>query len=139
MSGLSPEQLDELIFDIKELLEEPWAKGIGCPRSLTLRDAVIITCAYTRQHIIQEVLAEIFDTSQPTVSRIITKFTPLIDEAAAGDRPSAEEAAEATKGAITLVDELATPNSTAINTKQNQDRSRLSAGGSRLSNYGLPR
>jgi hypothetical protein len=104
MSGLSPEQLDELIMDIEELLEEPWDKGIGCPRSLTLREAIIITCAYTRQHIIQEVLAEIFDTSQSSVSRIITKFTPLIEEATAGDRPSAEEAEEATKGAIALVD-----------------------------------
>ena len=104
MSGLSPEQLDELMTDIEELLEEPWDKGIGCPKSLTLREAIIITCAYTRQHIIQEVLAEIFDTSQSNVSRITAKFTPLIDEATAADRPSAEEAAEATKGAIALVD-----------------------------------
>jgi len=104
MSGLHDEQLDELVADIEELLEDPWDKGIGCPKSLTLRDAVIIACAYMRQHIIQEVLAEIFDTSQSTVSRIISKFTPIIEEATTGDRPSAEEAAEATKGAIALVD-----------------------------------
>jgi len=104
MSGLSPEQLDELMMDIEELLEEPWDKGIGCPKSLTLREAIIITCAYTRQHIIQEVLAEIFDTSQSNISRIIAKFTPLIEDVTAGDRPSAEEASEATKGAIALVD-----------------------------------
>ncbi|HYZ56273.1 MAG TPA: transposase family protein [Streptosporangiaceae bacterium] len=104
MSGLSTEQLDELILDIEELLEESWGKGIGCPKSLTLRDAVIIGCAYIRQHIIQEVLTEIFDTSQPTVSRIITKFTPLIEEATAVDRQTAEEAAEVTRSAIALVD-----------------------------------
>lgn len=104
MSGLSPEQLDELVLDIEELLEEQWDKGIGCPKSLTLRDAVVIACAYMRQHIIQEVLAEIFDISQPTVSRIVTKFTPLIEAATAGDRPTAEDAAEATRDAIALVD-----------------------------------
>jgi hypothetical protein len=104
MSGLSTEQLDELVFDIEELLEEPWDKGIGFPKSLTLRDAVIIACAYIRQHIIQEVLAEIFATSQPTISRIVTKFTPLIETATAIDRPSVEEAADGTKDAIALVD-----------------------------------
>jgi hypothetical protein len=104
MSGLSPEQLDELVLDIEELLEEQWDKGIGCPKSLTLRDAVIIACGYMRQNIIQEVWAEMFDTSQPTISRIVTKFTPLIELATAGDRPTADEAAEATRGAIALVD-----------------------------------
>ncbi len=95
MPGLGAEQIDELVLRVEEQLREPWDKGIGCPRSLTLRDAVIIACGYMRQNIIQAVWAEIFDTSQPTISRIITKFTPLIEKTTEEDRPTTEEAKEA--------------------------------------------
>jgi hypothetical protein len=37
MSGLDEEQLDELENRVAGLLEEPWAKGEGRPRELTLR------------------------------------------------------------------------------------------------------
>src|SRR5580693_4106996 len=57
-----------------------------------------------RNNITEEIWAEIFDVGQSTISRYITFLTPLIDQATAGFRPSAEEAAEATRGAITLVD-----------------------------------
>jgi hypothetical protein len=95
MSGLDSEQLDELVLRIEEQLDGPWDKGIGRPKSLTLREAIIITCGYMRQNIIQEVWAEIFDTSQPVISGIIGKFTPLVEAAAEEDRPTAEEAKEA--------------------------------------------
>ena len=95
MSGLDSEQLDELVPRVEEQLDEPWDKGIGRPKSLTFRDAIIITCGYMRQNIIQEVWAEIFDTSQPVVSVIITKFTPFIEASTEEDRPTAEEAEEA--------------------------------------------
>jgi len=48
-----------------------------------------------RQNIIQEVWAEIFDTSQSVISQIVGKFTPLVEAATAEDRPAAEEAKEA--------------------------------------------
>ena len=76
-------------------LDGPWDKGIGRPRSLILREAIIITCGYMRQNITQEVWAEIFDTSQPVISGIIGKFTPLVEAATEEDRPTAEEAKEA--------------------------------------------
>jgi hypothetical protein len=38
MSGLDPEQLDELVWRIEEQLEEPWHKGIGRPKDLSLRE-----------------------------------------------------------------------------------------------------
>jgi hypothetical protein len=44
MSGLDTEQLDELVIRIEEQLDGPWDKGIGRPKSLTLREAIIITC-----------------------------------------------------------------------------------------------
>ena len=95
MSGLDTEQLDELVLRVEEQLDEPWDKGTGRPKSLAFREAIIITCGYMRQNIIQEVWAEIFDTSQPVISAIITKFTPLIEASTEEDRPTAEEAEEA--------------------------------------------
>ena len=84
MSGLDPEQLDELVWRIEEQLEEPWHKGIGRPKDLSLREAVVVASGYMRQNITQEVWAEIFDTSQPVISGIIAKFTPLIEESTEG-------------------------------------------------------
>lgn len=104
ISGLTEEQLDELEECVAELLEEPWDKGSGRPRELTFRDALIVACGYARNNITEEIWAEIFDVDQSTISRYITFLTPLIDQATAEFRPSAEEAAEATRDAIALVD-----------------------------------
>ena len=81
MSGLTPNQLGEVVSRVARQLEDagqPWDKIAGRPRELTLRDAVIVTCAYLRQNIIEEVLAEIFDVSQATISRAICDLTPII-------------------------------------------------------------
>lgn len=104
MSGLTCEQLDELEERIEELLPEPWVKRIGRPRELTLREALIVACGYARNNITEEIWAEIFDIAQSTVSRYITLLTPLIDRATAEFRPAASDAAEATRGAVSLVD-----------------------------------
>ena len=64
MSGLDEEQLDGLEFRVAELLEEPWDKGDGRPRELTLREALVVTCGYLRQNIIEDVWADIFDVAQ---------------------------------------------------------------------------
>jgi Helix-turn-helix of DDE superfamily endonuclease len=104
MSGLTSEQLDELEARVTELLEEPWVKGSGRPRGLTLREALIVACGYERNNITEEIWAEIFDVGQSTISRCITFLAPLIDQATGEFRPAAEEAAEATRGAIALVD-----------------------------------
>ena len=71
MSGLDSGQLDELVLRVAEMLEIPW-KCNRPARELTLREAIIIASGYTRQNIIQDVWAGIFDISQPGVSRIIT-------------------------------------------------------------------
>src|SRR6202035_5901993 len=104
MSGLNAEQLDELEECVDELLEEPWDKGKGRPRELAFREALIVACGYARNNITEEIWAEIFDVGQSTISRYITFLTPLIDQATAGFRPSAAEAGEAPRGAITLGD-----------------------------------
>ena len=104
MSGLDEEQLSELECRVDELLEEPWDKGEKRTRELTLREALVVTCGYTRQNIIEDVWADIFDVDQSTISRYITFLTPFVDEATEEDRPTEADAAEATRGAIALVD-----------------------------------
>ena len=104
MSGLDSAQLDGLEQMVSELLEEPWDKAEGRPRELTLREALIVTCGYLRQNIIKDVWADIFGVAQSTISRYITFLTPFVEKATGEDRPTAEDAAEAAKGAIALVD-----------------------------------
>ena len=79
MSGLEERQLDELEERVAEVLEEPWDKRTGRPREITFREALVITCGYMRQNIIEDVWADIFDVDQSTISRIITFLTPLVE------------------------------------------------------------
>lgn len=104
ISGLSDEQLDELELRVSELLDEPWDKRTGRPKELTLREALVVACGYERHNIVEEVWAEIFEVDQSTISRYITVLTPVIDQATAEFRPDAEDAVEATKGVVALVD-----------------------------------
>jgi hypothetical protein len=104
MSGLTCEQLDELEERAEELLAGPWDKRTGRPRELTLREALIISCGYARNNIPEEIWAGIFGIHQATISRYISDLTPLTDQATEEFRPTAEEAAEATRDAIALVD-----------------------------------
>ncbi len=41
MSGMTREQLDELVACAENFLEEPWDKETGRPKALCLRDALI--------------------------------------------------------------------------------------------------
>ena len=109
MSGLDSEQLDELEERVAALLGSPWDSGTCRPKELTLREAIIVSSGYTRQNIIEDVWAEIFDTSQPTISRIITRITPLIEKATAEFRPDAECAKAAARGQTVLVDGFLAP------------------------------
>jgi hypothetical protein len=102
--GLDAEQLDELEARIEDVLPEPWDKGLGRPKILSLREAIMVALLYTRQNIIEEVIADVFGISQGTVSNIIAELTPLIAEATEEFRPDADEAKEMTRGRLALVD-----------------------------------
>src|SRR5450756_1755926 len=102
--GLDARQLDELEKRIEDILPEPWDKGIGRPKSLALREAIMVTLLYKRQNIVEEVIADLFGVSQGTVSEIITEFTPLIAQATEEFRPDAKEAKQVTRGRLALVD-----------------------------------
>ena len=62
--------------------------------------------AYLRQNIVQEVLGEYFEVSQPTVSRIITDLTPVVADVLDEFIPNATEA---TQGRVVLVDGTLVP------------------------------
>ena len=64
----------------------------------------MVTLLYKRQHIIEEVIADLFGVYQGTVSDIITEFTPLIAQATEEFRPDLEEAKQMTRGRLALVD-----------------------------------
>jgi hypothetical protein len=102
--GLDAGQLDELEERIEGILPEPWDKGTGRPKSLSLREAIMVTLLYSRQNIIEEVIGDLFGVSQGTVSGIITEFTPLIAQATEEFRPDAEEAKQVTRGRLALAD-----------------------------------
>ena len=103
-TGLDDEQLDELVARIEQLLPKPWNKPRGRKRKLSLRDAVAITVAYSRQNTIQEVLAERWNVSQELVSETITLLVPLVEKATREFVPTAEQAAESVVGRACLLD-----------------------------------
>ena len=102
--GLDAEQLDELEARIADILPEPWDKGTGRPKSLSLRQAIMVALLYKRQNMIEEVIGDLFGISQGTVSNIMKEFTPLIAQATAEFRPDPKEAKEMTRGRLVLVD-----------------------------------
>ena len=102
--GLDAGQLDELEARIEDILPDPWDKGTGRPKSLSLREAIMVTLLYKRQNIIEEVIADLFGVSQGTVSEIITEFTVLIAQATEEFRPDADKAKQMTRGRLALVD-----------------------------------
>jgi hypothetical protein len=63
-SGLDAEQLDELEARTEDILLDPWDKGTGRPKSLSLREAIMVTLLYKRQNIIEEVIVDFFGVSQ---------------------------------------------------------------------------
>ena len=75
----------------------PGIREPGGPKSLSLREAIMVTLLYKRQNIIEEVIADLFGVSQGTISEIITEFTPLIAQATEEFRPDAEDAKQMTR------------------------------------------
>ena len=57
---------------IEDILPEPWVKGTGRPKKLTLRQAIAVTLMYNQQNIAEEVIGDIFGVSQSVVSGVIT-------------------------------------------------------------------
>ncbi len=74
MAGLLPEQADQLVADVYA------ASGIdpGRRRVVGPYRTVLMVLIYLRQNMSQALIAELFDCSQPTVSRWIARLAPII-------------------------------------------------------------
>lgn len=108
-TGLDAEQFDELVTHVESALEFEWDRGVGRRRKLTLAEAVAVTCAYSRQNIVEEVLAEWWDVSQPVISRVITLLTPVVEKVLASFIPTESDAVEAVTGRVCLLDGSLSP------------------------------
>jgi hypothetical protein len=101
---LDDEQLDELTTRVEKELPEPWDKGRGRKKKLSLRDAVAVSVAYIRHNCTEELLGERFDVSQPNISDKITYLTPLVADALEEFVPTEEDATEQVTGRVCLLD-----------------------------------
>lgn len=108
-TGLTPDQLAELVRRVEGELREPWHKPVGRPKLCDLDEAVEISCMYVRQNATEEFLGDMRHISQSTVSRIVTEIIPVIKVALGEFVPTAEEAIDRAKGKVLLVDGTITP------------------------------
>ncbi len=108
-TGLMLSQMQELVARIQETLTDPWNKKIGRPKACGLYRSVEVACMYLRQNATQELLGDLRDISQPTVSRIVATLVPAVRAVLAEFVPSVEEAIETVNGRVCLVDGTITP------------------------------
>jgi hypothetical protein len=102
-------QMQELVRRVHDALAAPWNKKVGRPKSCGLYQAVEIACMYIRHNCTQELLGDLRDVSQSTVSRIVTVLTPIVKTVLEQFVPSAQDAIEMVKGRACLVDGTITP------------------------------
>lgn len=102
-------QLQELVRLVNGALDKPWRKKTGRRRPCGLYLAVQIACMYIRQNITQEVLGDLHNVSQPTVSRIVRVLVPIIRSVLEEFVPDPKEAIELVSGRACLVDGTITP------------------------------
>jgi len=76
-TGLSPYQLRRLIETVEQKIPD-WDKPVGRPHALPLWRAVILVCWLLRHNDVQELVAELWEISQATVSRYGTLLRPVI-------------------------------------------------------------
>lgn len=75
-TDLSSRQFTTLLIALQTVIT--WRKPHEKPRKLTLNQALQITLIYHRHNLTEELLAEIFSVSQPTVSRTINLIEKVI-------------------------------------------------------------
>ena len=78
-TGLTAKQFTTLLTTLTAHIT--WAKPGGRPPTLTLAQALKVTLFYHRHNLTEELLAEIFNTSQPTISRTINTVEKALEKA----------------------------------------------------------
>ncbi|HET8662181.1 MAG TPA: transposase family protein [Micromonosporaceae bacterium] len=78
MTGLDPQQLDELVSRVREVVG-PWEDPpIGRPPALPLFEAVVAVLFGLRHNLPDDVVAEIFGVSQSTITRYHRDLCPIL-------------------------------------------------------------
>lgn len=85
-TGLSPEQFVDVCERV-EVYVGRWQPATGRRRTLRLAQAVKVTVMYLKNNITQEVIAELMDVHQSTISRVIAQLEVVIADALAGFVP----------------------------------------------------
>lgn len=89
-TGFSRDQ----ILDLCALLDSTGqftVKGTGRPPALGLYKAVVATLCFLRRNRVQQELAEDFGVSQPTISRVINRLTPILGQVLDEHVPTVED------------------------------------------------
>jgi DDE superfamily endonuclease/Helix-turn-helix of DDE superfamily endonuclease len=92
MTGLRVAEFDELVAAVRpafgreqeaRLSRRPRQRALGGGRHFELapKDQILLTVVWLRQYLIHEVLAYLFDVSDSTVSRVIARVLPLLEQA----------------------------------------------------------
>lgn len=87
-TGLIREEIHDLCDMIREQIpqeEHDWPPVLGLYRS------VVVALTYLRRNRIQAEIAETFDVSQPTISRAITRITPMLETVLRDFVPTADD------------------------------------------------
>jgi hypothetical protein len=108
-TGLMLSQMQELTCRVAAALPGPWAKKRGRRKSCGLHQAIEVACMYIRHNCTQEFLGDLWNISQSTVSRIITRLVPVVRSVLEEFVPDAKEAIKLVKGRVCLVDGTITP------------------------------
>lgn len=109
ITGLTPEQLQDLIAQVAHALGQPWQPATGRRRELDLEDAVFVALVYARHNVTEELLGAFMGVDQATISRIITRLTPVIAQVTAPEIPTEQDATDAVTGKVALVDGTLAP------------------------------
>lgn len=89
-TGFSRDQIATLCSMIAERFPRP-ARRRGRKLALGLFKSVVVTLCYLRRNRVQQELAELFGASQPTISRTIALYTPILGEFLAEWVPTVED------------------------------------------------
>ena len=92
-TGLTREQADDVVAAVFRRHPElaVAARSRGGNRALGFFRRVHLTIVYLKLNICQEALAEFFETSQSTVSRVICTFTEAVGEVLSGYVPTGDD------------------------------------------------
>jgi hypothetical protein len=102
-TGLSSEQFTDLCGWVAEEIGA-WQPASGRRRALSLNKAVKATVMYFKNNLTQEVIAELLDVAQSTISRCIAALEPVIAAVLQDFVPSDAEVSAMAGARVTVVD-----------------------------------